>query len=397
VNNLARNFISIIAIIGRMNLVKRFVLFGLAIMLCFISPASILAEEVSRDAAKQIKQIDRGKIAKLKDKHKIKGVFGESEREDFLRLLDELSNTQQQANALKQINKYTTNQEQQHKNKLIISEKEASEAKILNRINMLPVIKLTFEELVELGFISEQTDDVNNNKKARLNEVTVASASTPYVPNDTLFVDFYGITSYTKINNVQYEVFEIVAQSKKVDGIKQAPLYNSGFIQLLSTKSYTRDHFDKAVSGLATQANNFFYPPWFPLSFITDPSAFFASQTTQKLELEYEAMQTFVYTYVSDGNAPFDFMQTAERVAWYEIRKAVSYQVGTPTITNLQYANKQAVSTNYLQITAAATRYANYQRLPLYYKVGDVEFYHNGIYRGEIPIVYHHTLDSILY
>lgn len=330
-------------------------LLSLSMLLYFSSVAFAIDDTMATNTIKN--QLNRDAVFALMQKHNITGGIDQETKNAFFSKLDKLNNLEK---------------EKKLKKESSISIKNEIQS-IKSDIANMPVIELSASDLRGI------------------------MASPPSVPGNTSRVSFYGMMSYVPVSGVTYQVFEIVAYSNSIPGGTQPvsyPMFARGSVDLLSNGTYTQQQFSNAISLIASVIGNF-YNSFSIISYIDNLITFFQSGSTQKIQLDYNAQQTFVYAYVSDGNANFDFMQTTEKVAISETRKAISTYAGIPHTCTSPEISTIKTSNYYANVSRPATRYASYNFQQEAFAVGTPKYYYNGVFKATIPLNYYNSVYNI--
>lgn len=141
----------------------------------------------------------------------------------------------------------------------------------------------------------------------------------PSVPSDTNYVHFYGMTTYVG----DYEVWSIVASSTGYgqSSLLSTPFYTEGTAVIYDTDTYVQSDFSKYIDMTSSVASATFAKKAFDklpvLNYISlgwDLATFFNPTATQKVTIDYDATQVFIFSYVAESSVGyFDFILTAER------------------------------------------------------------------------------------
>lgn len=203
----------------------------------------------------------------------------------------------------------------------------------------------------------------------------------PDVPDDTNYVNFYGLTSY--IGN--HEVWSIVAYSAGYDQSDiSVPFYKDGQEVMFNTDSYVEGDFRQYID-LAANAGSTFAEEAFDsmpvLGYIGDAwtlSTFFNPTATQKITLDYDANQLYIYSYVAEESVGyFDFVMAVERIQGSCVLICRKYDASGSRVESAPAGSYEVRGNHYADYSHAVDLYKSGVTNYAYY-VGPIKFYYDG-------------------
>jgi len=245
------------------------------------------------------------------------------------------------------------------------------------------VIPLNNEEVKDL--IGKESEE----------EMMTTMGLKPSVPSGSTYVGFYGLTSYVSYGGDDYEVFEIVAYSKKTGGFGN-PMGYTGTKTLLTDNAYSENQFLQTIETAGK-----FAASYYSLAFaVTDVIAlsqmpsFFDTGSTQELTVDYDAQQIFVFAYVADSGVDwYEHSQTSER-----LRVASTYiasYTGSGVTEHKSGSMNHTVDSDYYSDVNNAAKVYHDNLYPKVYYVGDYYYYHNGVKKATINTNSYSQLGSV--
>ncbi|MCD8099857.1 MAG: hypothetical protein LUE06_04660 [Oscillospiraceae bacterium] len=230
-----------------------------------------------------------------------------------------------------------------------------------------------------------------------LNDSQLATLmSKPSVPAGSSYVGVYGVSTTGKYNGITYDVFNIYAYAKKLDGTANPLAYSNDALVLMTDNTYTSNTFLQTVEATAKFILGLKYTKFSVADFVllSKFPSFFDTGATQKLTVDYVAQQTFVFSYVSEkGLDSYTHIQTTEQLGLVETFIATSTKNGVPTRVSQDYENTLQ-SQYYANANNAAQLYATGKNTTSYY-VGSFTYYVGGVKKATVSTVSYPELYSI--
>lgn len=248
--------------------------------------------------------------------------------------------------------------EKTRSNSLEINQRAARIASIESELEAMGAIPLTIEDIYALNGLAYRP-------------------GAPDVPRDSNYVHFYGLTTY--IGN--HEVWSIVASSTGYDqSALPVPFYTDGTVTLYNQKAHVEADFRKYID-MATSAGSTLFEKAFKklpvLNYIGsawDIATFLNPTSTQKITIDYDGNQVYVYSYVAESSVGyFNFVMATERKQGTCVMISRQYMSGSSQVKNLTAGDYEARSKYYADYSHAVQLYKqgifNYA-----YYVGDIQF-----------------------
>lgn len=258
----------------------------------------------------------------------------------------------EQANNLASLNQASTRQS--------VSQGQARINAIDAELNTLGVIELSVEDLYAM------TDSEYR-------------PGAPSVPGDTNYVHFYGMTTYVG----DYEVWSIVASSTGYDqsSLLSVPFYTDGTAVIYDQDAYVQADFSKYIDMASSIASSTFAEKAFEklpvLNYIStawDVATFLNPTSTQKITVDYDANQVFIFSYVAESSVGyFDFMLTAERKQGTCVLISRQFTGSSSHVENLAAGEFEVFSNHYADYAYAVDLYRNGMSRAAYY-AGNIQF-----------------------
>lgn len=199
----------------------------------------------------------------------------------------------------------------------------------------------------------------------------------PDVPGDSNYVHFYGMTTYIG----DYEVWSIVASSTGYDqSVLAVPFYTDGTAVIYNQDAYFKEDFRKYIDMGTSLASKKFDKAFEKLPVLNyigtawDIATFLNPTSTQKITVDYDANQVFIFSYVAKSSVGyFDFMLSAERKQGTCVLISRHFNGGNSQVKELASGEFEALAAHYADYQYAVDLYRNGMMRTASY-VGDIQF-----------------------
>ena len=275
---------------------KRFFSFFLSLVfissICCISGYAVPVDSSSFVSSAQPLQINRSVLEELQGG---RPAMTEEAAKTATQLIDQLT----------EIQRFITSPIVTHAQEVEHTTQMVQFYSIKNQLENLGVIPLTIEDIYALHGID------------------IASIA-PSVPQDSLHITFYGVPTTILRNGTLYDVFSIFATSSGAstsDEDQEVPLYTADSIDIYNIDTYVSTDFDDILSMAVTVAGAFFEDAFEKVPILNylpelwTAATYFNPSTKQRVTLDYDASQTFVFSYVAEHSIGYyTHVQTSERI-----------------------------------------------------------------------------------
>lgn len=242
------------------------------------------------------------------------------------------------------------------------------------------VVELSYENLIEMGFIQSENKNIAYS--------AIAPHSLPSVRPNTTNVNYRGIASTQAVSGITYHIWEVWATARN----DRSPLSFEGRVNLLSAASYTQQQFNRTIELVGSGAIALVRKT--PQGLIGSAiwSSLFASEAQQqRLTYDFLGTTTLVFRSVSfNSGSGFVHLQTVQQVNWRDFLVYDRLVNGRWEGWNSTRASRTADSENFNNPRSAALRFHNADHLYIGHSVGAISIrvhQTNGTWleRGRIP------------